>query len=131
MIIIKNVVACDDFILKVLFSDGVEKTVDFKPFLSKNIFTKLKDIQIFKKAFVQCGTVCWDDETDIPAEHLYYNPSIEITSLIAKAGGQTAFAREHGIPLRTVQNWAKGKRRPPNWLVKILYRLQKENSQNK
>jgi hypothetical protein len=126
MIIIKNVVAYDDFILKVLFSDGVEKRIDFKPFLSKNIFKKLKNIKVFKKAFVQCGTVCWDDETDIPAEHLYYNPSIEITTLIANAGGQTAFAKKHEIPLRTVQNWAMGKRRPPSWLIKILYRLQNE-----
>ena len=46
-----------------------------------------------------------------------------IKEVIDRAGGQTAFARLHDIPLRTVQDWAAGKRQPPDWLVKILDRI--------
>ena len=49
----------------------------------------------------------------------------EIESVIDRAGGQSAFARLHGIPLRTVQDWAAGKRQPPDWLVKILDKITK------
>lgn len=50
---------------------------------------------------------------------------IEISDIIDRAGGQTKFARLHGIPLRTVQDWAAGKRQPPAWLVKLLDKITK------
>ncbi|HNX78056.1 MAG TPA: DUF2442 domain-containing protein [Candidatus Rifleibacterium sp.] len=131
MITVKSVVAQDDFTLLVRFADGLQKTVDFKPFLKKRIFERLKNPELFKKAFVQCGTVCWDDDTDIPAEQLYYGANAAISELVANAGGQTAFARQHGIPLRTVQNWVMGKRCPPEWLIRILEKITPEHRKTK
>lgn len=46
-----------------------------------------------------------------------------IKSVIEKGGGQTAFSKLHGIPLRTVQSWAGGYRHPPVWLVTILNKI--------
>ena len=43
-----------------------------------------------------------------------------IQQVIDRAGGQSAFARLHGIPLRTVQRWYHKDTTPPDWLVKIL-----------
>lgn len=48
---------------------------------------------------------------------------VEISDIIDRAGGQTKFARLHEIPLRTVQDWAAGKRQPPAWLVQILDKI--------
>lgn len=40
---------------------------------------------------------------------------------------QTAFAKYFEIPLRTVQDWEAGKRKPPEYLVKLMqYKLEKE-----
>lgn len=50
---------------------------------------------------------------------------VEISDVIDRAGGQTKLARLHGIPLRTVQNWASGDRKPPAWLIKILDKITK------
>lgn len=51
---------------------------------------------------------------------------VEISDIIDRAGGQTKFARLHEIPLRTVQNWASGDRKPPAWLVKLLDKITKD-----
>jgi len=46
-----------------------------------------------------------------------------IREIITRAGGQSAFARLHSIPLRTVQDWYYGKRSPPPWMVAILDKI--------
>jgi len=47
------------------------------------------------------------------------NPT-KIQQIIKKSGGQTAFSKECNIPLRTVQDWARGVRRPPAWVVELI-----------
>jgi len=44
----------------------------------------------------------------------------KIQKLIEEAGGSAAFARLCGIPLRTVENWKAGTRRPSPWEVRII-----------
>lgn len=34
--------------------------------------------------------------------------------------GQSELSVRFGIPIRTVQNWAEGKRQPPEWVVRLL-----------
>lgn len=44
-----------------------------------------------------------------------------IRELIDKGwGGQTNFANRYRIPLRTVQNWATGKRTPPDYVITLI-----------
>lgn len=41
---------------------------------------------------------------------------------------QTQFAIYFGIPLRTVQNWERGERQCPKYLLALMeYKLKKEN----
>lgn len=40
---------------------------------------------------------------------------------------QTAFARYFEIPVRTVQDWEQGKRKPPEYLVKLMTEKLKMN----
>lgn len=39
------------------------------------------------------------------------------------------FCRQTGIPIRTVEDWESGKRKPTDWAVKLIeYYLEKEKS---
>ena len=56
--------------LRLRFSDGSEKTVDFSHWLSGRIFEPLRDPQYFQKFFLSGGTVCWPNGADIAPETL-------------------------------------------------------------
>ena len=57
----------------VLFMNGQEGDIDFKPFLCGEAFEMLKDPIYFKKAFIDktTGTITWPNNTDIAPETLY------------------------------------------------------------
>lgn len=40
---------------------------------------------------------------------------------------QEAFSKYTGIPKRSIENWEGGKRQPPEYLVKMLERIVKED----
>lgn len=45
----------------------------------------------------------------------------EFSSLLAEHSlGQSEFSRLSGIPLRTVQDWAGGRRTPPDWQIMLI-----------
>ena len=47
-----------------------------------------------------------------------------IKSLIADSGlTQKAFAERFHIPLRTVEDWATGRRNPPEYVVRMISEL--------
>ena len=48
---------------------------------------------------------------------------------IRKATGlnRTAFARKYGIPMRTVENWEKEFREPPDYVLSLLERAVRED----
>jgi hypothetical protein len=50
-----------DYKIKIVFSDGAIKIVDFKPFLkdAKNLFIPLLDIEYFKNFSVDDTTISW------------------------------------------------------------------------
>jgi hypothetical protein len=60
-----------DYRLLVVFSDGTENTIDFRPWLDGPVFEPLKDLAFFKRAFVDGGTVVWPNGADIAPETLY------------------------------------------------------------
>ena len=53
------------------FSDGVENTIDFAPWLEGPIFEPLKDLGYFQRFFLDGGTVSWPNGADIAPETLY------------------------------------------------------------
>jgi hypothetical protein len=56
--------------LRLKFSDGDKRTVDFSPWLRGPVFESLLDTRGFKKFFVAGGTVCWPNGADIAPETL-------------------------------------------------------------
>ncbi|MDR2581767.1 MAG: DUF2442 domain-containing protein [Fibromonadaceae bacterium] len=64
----------EDYLLQITFSDNAVKIYDVKPLLDKGVFKKLKNPFVFKKAYVDYGTVVWENgEIDIAPETLYDN----------------------------------------------------------
>lgn len=60
-----------NYSLQVSFADGTEKQVDVSSLLEKAIYAPLKNVELFMKAKVECGTVVWNDDIDVAPEWLY------------------------------------------------------------
>jgi hypothetical protein len=53
------------------FDDRTEGVVDFEPWLEGEVFEPLKDVEYFKRFFMDGGTVSWPNGADIAPETLY------------------------------------------------------------
>jgi hypothetical protein len=56
--------------LRLRFSDGAEKVVDFSRWLHGEVFRPLSNKRQFKRFFIAGGTVCWPNGADIAPETL-------------------------------------------------------------
>ena len=70
---VASVVPNDDYTLTLHFMNGEEKQFDVRPLLQHGIFTRLKDISLFRQARITYGTVEWPDDIDICPDTLYEN----------------------------------------------------------
>jgi hypothetical protein len=59
------------FQIHLVFSDGVENTVDFSPWLDGPIFEPLRAEDYFQRFFLDGGTVAWPNGADIAPETLH------------------------------------------------------------
>jgi hypothetical protein len=57
--------------IHVTFNDSSEKTVDFGRWLNGPVFEPLKDVDYFRRFFLDGGTVAWPNGADIAPETLY------------------------------------------------------------
>ncbi|MGE5293332.1 MAG: DUF2442 domain-containing protein, partial [Solirubrobacterales bacterium] len=57
--------------LLLVFENGQQRRFDMKPLLEKKPFSRLKDLPLFMKAAVACGTVTWPENIDIAPETLW------------------------------------------------------------
>lgn len=62
-----------DYILRIRFSNGVEKMFDFSGELTKGICKKLKDLDYFKQFTLDPFTIDWNNEIGFAPEYLYEN----------------------------------------------------------
>jgi hypothetical protein len=71
--IVKKAEYIKDYKIKLHFSDGVSKIVDFKPFLTstRKIITPLIDTDYFKSFYVDEITICWPNGLDFAPELLH------------------------------------------------------------
>ena len=52
--------------------------------------------------------------------------TVEIRSILGISRAE--FSRRYGIPVRTLEDWDYGKRKPPEWLLKLLERVVREDA---
>ena len=72
MILINKIEVEKDFILHVEFDDGKSKRVDLKPYLSKGIFTQLKDEAYFRLVKNNRYFVSWPNDQELSSDTLYF-----------------------------------------------------------
>lgn len=67
-----EVVALEDYRLKLRFDDGVSGTVDLSDDLWGPMFEPLRDPKLFAQVFVdEFGAVCWPNGADYAPDALY------------------------------------------------------------
>jgi len=59
------------FIVSTRFDDGTEKQIDVSQWFKGPVFEALKDPKLFKKFFIEAGTLAWPNGVDIASEALY------------------------------------------------------------
>ena len=62
-----------DYVLHIKFSNGVVKSFDFSPLLTKGICEKFTDLEYFKNFTIDPFTIDWNNEIGFAPEYLYEN----------------------------------------------------------
>jgi hypothetical protein len=79
-----------DYVYEIEFDDGLTGCVDFTNWLDKGpVFQKLRDMELFKNAYVNGGTISWPNGADIAPETIYE----EIENALTTHSGRRANAR--------------------------------------
>ena len=68
---VKSVHPTQDYLLEIVFNNNEKKYFDVKPYLNFGLFSELKDLDLFKTAKAELGTVAWQNGLDICPDTLY------------------------------------------------------------
>ncbi|HEX5042295.1 MAG TPA: DUF2442 domain-containing protein [Candidatus Polarisedimenticolaceae bacterium] len=60
-----------DFVVRLLFNDGVDGVTDLSDLLTGPVFEPLKDPGYFRRFFIEGGTLTWPNGADIAPETLH------------------------------------------------------------
>jgi hypothetical protein len=71
MVLINKIEVEKDYILYVEFNDGKRKRVDLSPYLSKGIFTQLKDKNYFQRVKNNRYFISWPNNQELSSDTLY------------------------------------------------------------
>lgn len=114
---IKNVAACDDYTLRAVFTNGIEKVYDIrKMFPVYAPMKELENIELFKKAKLSPGgyAVEWNDELDLDANEIweegtetgnkyYLSPKEELAAAVSEARGKRGLSQRDLSKLTGIQ----------------------------
>lgn len=53
--------------------------------------------------------------------------SVEIRAILGISRAE--YSRKYGIPIRTLENWDAGTRKPPTWVLLLLERVAREDAE--
>jgi hypothetical protein len=61
-----------NYVFKISFDDDSCGEVDFSEYIERwDVFKPLRDLQLFKSAIIDGGTIAWENGADIAPETLY------------------------------------------------------------
>ncbi|HEX6385978.1 MAG TPA: DUF2442 domain-containing protein [Anaerolineae bacterium] len=72
---IQSVEVLEGYVVRLTFSDGIEKVVDLEVYLRGPVFERVrKDMDYFRSVYVDhdAGTIVWPNGADIDPNVLYY-----------------------------------------------------------
>ena len=62
-----------DYVLHVVFEDGVQGDIDLSHLVEEGIFTALKDREAFSNVYTEGRSIAWSDELEIDSDAVYLN----------------------------------------------------------
>ena len=68
---VTHVTVQSDFTLFIEFENGEQRVFDMITYLDQKPWTRLKNDNMFQRAFIENGTVAWPGNIDIDPETLY------------------------------------------------------------
>lgn len=69
---VKHIEYRSEYRYLVVFDDGVHAVIDFSDYLRRGpVFAPLRDMQLFRSATIEGGTIAWPNGADIAPETLY------------------------------------------------------------
>ena len=69
---VKDIHYKSGYVYRITFNDGTSGDIDFEEYLKKgSIFSSLSNIDLFKKAFINGGTIAWPNGADIAPKTIF------------------------------------------------------------
>ena len=63
-----------DYKIQVMFEDGTTGIVDMTEFCFSGVFEPIKDINVFRQAYIdERGAICWLEDLDMASDRIYYD----------------------------------------------------------
>lgn len=81
---VKTVTILDNYQLLLRFTNDEEKIFDMAPYINKGVFNALKNVDLFKKAHINWGTVVWNEDIDMSPDTLYLESKSVLQTTMAE-----------------------------------------------
>ena len=88
--VVREVIPQADYTLLLTFASGEKKVYDARPLLEQEIFSPLKNLSFFLRAYCDGCSVAWSDEVDIAPESLYQDSAPVALDDLKKVQGPRA-----------------------------------------